>query len=89
MSGNKDIVYKSKQQMGRNEIAAFLRDLAARIELGSVTLTGNGPDTPVKIPDQVNLQVEYEIKHKPAGDRSELELEISWGPNGGGKVGLA
>jgi hypothetical protein len=40
MSGPKDIVYKSSQQMSRGDLATFLRDIADRVESGTVVLKG-------------------------------------------------
>ncbi|MDA3951780.1 MAG: amphi-Trp domain-containing protein [Spirochaeta sp.] len=84
MSGPKDIVYKSSQQMSRGDLATFLRDIADRVESGTVVLKGDQKETPVKIPEAVELEVEYEIKKKDGGEKKQLELEISWGPGTGG-----
>ncbi|MFP4331392.1 MAG: amphi-Trp domain-containing protein [Spirochaetaceae bacterium] len=83
MSGKKEVLHKSQERMKRSELAAFLRDLASRVESGSVVLKSSSGETSVDIPDQVDLELEYEVKQKKSGERKELELEITWGPDGG------
>ncbi|MFP3960248.1 MAG: amphi-Trp domain-containing protein [Spirochaetaceae bacterium] len=89
MSGNKNVHYKSDEYMSRSQLASFLRTLADRIESGTVVLTRNDDETRVEIGEQVELEVQYETKHKPKGARHQLELEIEWGEGAGGGVGLA
>lgn len=89
MSGKKNTLYKSKQQIARSECAEFLRTLADRIESGSVTLTGDDGDTTVAIPEHLKLEVEYQSKMKPRGEQFELELELTWGPKSSTTIGLA
>ncbi|MFW5729988.1 MAG: amphi-Trp domain-containing protein [bacterium] len=89
MSGPKDVLYKSEEQMSRADLVAFLRSLADRVESGRVVLTSGSKETPVDVPDRVELEVQYEEKKKPRGKRSQLELEIEWGEGGAGGVGLA
>jgi amphi-Trp domain-containing protein len=89
MSGNnKNILHKSSEYMSRADLASFLRNLADRIEGGTVTLTSGEQKTPVEVGERVELEVEYETKDKPKGTRYQLELEIEWGAGTGG-VGLA
>jgi amphi-Trp domain-containing protein len=75
--------------MSRSDLAAFLRDLADRVEQGRVALTSGGEETPVDVPERVELEVEYEQKQKAGGLRHQLELEIQWGAGIGDGVGLA
>ena len=88
MSGRKRVHYKSKDQMSRGDLAAFLRSLADRIESGTVQLTSPIGDATVELDERLELEVEYETKEKKGGRRHELELEIEWGQAATG-VGLA
>ena len=88
MSGPKNILYKSEEYLSRSELASFLRQLAERVESGTVVLTNGGQETTVEVGERVELEVQYETKEKPRGTRHQLELEIEWGPETGG-VGLA
>lgn len=87
MSGG-EIMYKSEQQMSRSQLAAFLRDMADRIENQNLVLKSNGQEATVEIPEQVELEVEYQSKQKAAGPRYELELEVEWGSGTGSGVRL-
>jgi amphi-Trp domain-containing protein len=89
MSGEKNVIYKSEEQMSRSQLAAFLRSLADRVERGRVVLTRNGEETPVELPERLELEVQYTQKAKPKGQQYQLELEIEWGQGTGGSVGLA
>ncbi len=84
MSGNKNIVYKSEERMSRTQLSSFLRELADRIDAGSVMLKGNDGETRVEVGEHVELEVQYETKQKPSGIQYQLELEIEWGTGSGG-----
>lgn len=84
MSGPKEVLYKSEEQMSRGDLAKLFRELADRIESGSLTLRSTEKETSVQFPEQVELEIEYEIKQKSGGEKRQLELEISWGPGVGG-----
>ena len=88
MSGKKSVLYKSEEQMSREALAGFLRDLAGRIETGRVVLTSGSGETELEIPERLELEVEYQLKQKGPGEQKQLELEISWGSGVGG-VALA
>jgi amphi-Trp domain-containing protein len=88
MSGQKDVLYKSQEQMSRGDLAAFLRNLADRVESGRVVLTSSSGETPVELPERLELELQYQQKQKAGGLRHQLELEIEWGGAGSG-VGLA
>ena len=89
MSGSKTVIYSSEEQMSRKDLAGFLRSLADRVETGRVVLTSGSTETPVNVPEQLELEVQYEEKQKSGGTRHQLELEVEWGPGTGGSVGLA
>lgn len=88
MSGPKEVLYKSEEQMSRTELAKLLREVAERVAKGSLTLRSTEKETTVQFPEQVELEIQYEVKQKSGGDRRQLELEISWGAGVGG-IGLA
>jgi len=89
MSGPKDVLYKSEERMSRQDLAAFLRDLADRVDDGRVVLTSGSGETPIELPEDLELEVQYQKKEKPRGVRHQLELEIEWGAGAPGGVGLA
>lgn len=84
MSGPKEVLYKSEEQMSRSELAKLLREIAEHIEKGSLTLRSTEKETNVQFPERVELEIEYEVKQKSGGEKRQLELEISWGAGVGG-----
>lgn len=80
--------FKSQDRMSREDLAAFLRSLADRLDGGRVVLTGGSGEQTVEVGENVELEVQYGTKQKAGGTQHELELEVQWGADGGG-VGLA
>ena len=72
-------LFESKEHKGRSDAAAFLRQLAEKIENGDVKLRSGSEDIQLKIPDKVVLEVEVEEKEKNVkGKEHSLEIEIKW-----------
>jgi amphi-Trp domain-containing protein len=64
-----------KRQMGREEAAKFLHELADSLgRQNALNLTRDGIKIHVKVPDQVTVELEVEIE----SDESSIEIEISW-----------
>lgn len=64
--------FELEGMMTREEGAAVLRELADHIEAGSVEL-GDGEE-PVNVPEQFEVEFEYE----EGDDEAELEIELEW-----------
>ena len=78
MAKKKFVLMKSKQRLDRAAAADFLRQLADKLESGTVSLNQAGEQLQLEIPDQVVLEVEAEDKVKPRGTKRQLEIEIEW-----------
>jgi amphi-Trp domain-containing protein len=64
-----------KRQMGREEAAKFLHELADSLgRQNALNLTRDGIKIHVKVPDQVTVELEVEIE----SNESSIEIEISW-----------
>jgi len=64
-----------KRQMGREEAAKFLHELADSLgRQNALNLTRDGIKIHVKVPDEVTVELEVEIE----SDESSIEIEISW-----------
>lgn len=64
-----------KRKMGREEAAAFLRQLADSLARhNDVEFVRNGIKFNVNVPSQVEVELEIEIE----SDESSIEVEISW-----------
>ena len=66
---------KQKETLRREEVAARLRLLAdALARHNDVEFERGGMHFTVKVPDEVQLKVEFEIED----DGTELEIELTW-----------
>jgi len=72
-------LFSSKETMARGEAAAFLRDLAGRLDAGAVTLSRGVDEIALTLPDQVILELKVEDEEKRhKGTQHSLEVEIKW-----------
>lgn len=66
---------KQKEQVSREEAAARLRDLADQLARhNDLEFERDGISFKVRVPDEVQLKVEFEVED----DGSELEVELTW-----------
>jgi amphi-Trp domain-containing protein len=64
-----------KERLGREEVAARLRNLADMLARhNDIEFDRGGMRFKVHVPDQVNLKVELEVE----SDECELEIELTW-----------
>ena len=89
--GREVVIFKSEEKADRARVCSFLRELADRIEAKNVVLTQPNEETPVDIPDNVELEVKFEEETGSSGKEFSLEVELEWPEGGetGGAVGLA
>lgn len=80
------MIFKSEEKADRARVCSFLRELADRIEQSNVVLTQGGEQTPVDIPDTVELEVKFEEETGKGGKEYSLEVELEW-PEGGEAAG--
>lgn len=68
------IEYTSEERLGREQVAARLRDLADQLSRhNEVAFTREGVRFTVKVPDELEFSLEIEV-----GDESEIEIELKW-----------
>ncbi|HEX4691488.1 MAG TPA: amphi-Trp domain-containing protein [Solirubrobacteraceae bacterium] len=66
---------KQKERVGREEVAARLRQVADQLARhNDLEFERDGISFKVRVPDEVQLKVEFEIED----DESELEIELTW-----------
>lgn len=77
--GREKTLFTSKERKSSVEIVAILRNIADRIEQGSMTLRQNENEVVLDFPQQMTLEikVEDEVK-KRKGTKRELEIELEW-----------
>lgn len=69
---------KSKADFNREDLAAFLENLATRIRAGDMTLgTGEGAVS-MELSGTFRTTMEVTDSHRRRGIERELELEIEW-----------
>lgn len=80
--GEEVVIFKSEEKADRARVCSFLRDLADRIEENDVVLVQGDEETPVEIPDTMELEVKFEEETGSSGKDYSLEVELEW-PEGG------
>ena len=78
----KNVLVKSDQKKNLADSAAFLRDLADKVENGKVTLVQGGKDVVVDLPETVSFELEYYEQPKKHGIKKQLEIELQWTEGG-------
>ena len=78
----KNVLVKSDQRKNLADSAAFLRDLADKVESGKVTLVQGGQDVVVDLPETVSFELEYYEQPKKHGVKKQLEIELEWTEGG-------
>ncbi|MHB9286078.1 amphi-Trp domain-containing protein [Halobacteriales archaeon Cl-PHB] len=71
-----EVLFEREQTRDRAEVAAFLRDVADRLEDGETVTLASGDDSiDLDLPRRVEFEVAVE-REGPAGGPGELELEF-------------
>ena len=88
----KNIQFKSEELKETTGVAAFLRDLADKLESNEVTLRQGAKEVKLSVPATVLMAMEVQQKNKKGKTRRNLEIELEWTEGetaGGGAVQLA
>ena len=78
----KNVLVKSDLRKNLPDAAAFLRELADKVESGKVTLVQGGKDVVVDLPETVSFELEYYEQPKKHGVKKQLEIELQWREGG-------
>ena len=78
----KNVLVKSDLRKNLSDAAAFLRELADKVESGKVTLVQGGNDVVINLPETVSFEVEYYEQPKKRGLKHQLEIELEWTEGG-------
>jgi len=77
--GKETTLFKSEERKSREELSAFLRELADKISEEKVVLRQGQEEVTLQLPQHLILEVEVEDEEKGAkGIEHSLELEITW-----------
>jgi amphi-Trp domain-containing protein len=74
----KNVLFRAEEWQSRRSTAAFLRDLADKIEAGEVTLRRGEEEVSFAMPETVELEIELTEKLKQQKTERQLEIEIEW-----------
>ncbi|PNK60612.1 amphi-Trp domain-containing protein [Psychrobacter sp. FDAARGOS_221] len=77
--GKETVLFKSKERRSKQEVVAFLRQLADKVEEGSLVLSKGADELEVQFPENFSLEVEVEdeVKKRNRIEHS-LEIELKW-----------
>ncbi|KAA3643025.1 MAG: amphi-Trp domain-containing protein [Chloroflexi bacterium] len=78
MSKKEIVLMKSEQRLERSAVVAFLRELADKLDTGTITLTQAEDELQLEVPAQVVLEIKAEEETKSKGTQRSLEIEIEW-----------
>ncbi len=76
--GREIVLFQSEERHGRDAVAAFLRQLADKLEAGEVILKQGTEELVLTIPTNVVLEVKAEEEAKATKTLQSLEVEVEW-----------
>ena len=76
--GREIVLFASEERQSRGNVAAFLRQLADRVEAGEVLLQKGDESLTLHIPTNTVLEVKAEEEEKSGRMKRSLEVEIEW-----------
>lgn len=75
--GRETILFKSEEKKSLDEVAALLRQIADKVETGSLTLQQGNDTLILDFPQNVTFEIKAEEESGKKLKRS-LEIEIEW-----------
>ncbi len=75
--GVEKVLFKSEEKRGRQEIAELLRQIAAKVEAGRLTLSQGATSLDIDFPSSMTVEIKVEEEEKAVVKRS-LEIELEW-----------
>lgn len=76
--GKEVVLFQSEEKQSRQNVAAFLRQLADKVEPGQVVLQKGAESLTLNLPATVTLEVKAEEEDKKGRTQRSLEVEIEW-----------
>ena len=78
MAKKKNLLFKSKERRTLGDVAAFLRQLADRLEQGEITLRRGADEVTLPIANATILKLKAKEKVKKRKTRRRLGIGIKW-----------
>ena len=76
--GREIVLFKTEEKKDASDIAAFLRQLADRIQEGLVMLRSGEQEIELPLPSSIGLEVKVEEEEKRGRIKKSLEVELEW-----------
>lgn len=76
--GKETVLFKSEEPRDRDNVVAFLRQLADKVAEGQVTLRQGDAEVQLDIPQNLVLELKAEEEQKRDKVKRTLEVEIEW-----------
>lgn len=74
-----NVLLKSEEKKSRSDIVAFLKEIAVKIDSGTVKLVQGEQSLELVIPENLTFELKVEEKLKPDRPRKmQLEIELEW-----------
>ena len=83
--GKEVVLFKTEEPKSVGDTAALLRQLADKLEEGTILLRGGGQEVTLNIPANITLEIKVEEETKKTNVKKSLEIEIEWYPGGDGE----
>lgn len=76
--GKEVVLFASEEPQSRKNVAAFLRELADKLEGNEVVLRKGSEELALQVPNNVVLELKVEEEEKKQRTQRSLEIEIEW-----------
>jgi len=77
----KNTLIKTKERRSVQEVAAFLRQLADRLERNEVALQRGDEEIKIEIPNRITFKVKAKEKIKKRKTKHQLKMTLKWTDN--------
>lgn len=74
----KNTLLKTKERRHVQDVAAFLRQLADRLEQNQVALQRGDEEISIEIPDRITFKVKAKEKIKKRKTKHQLKMTLKW-----------
>lgn len=74
----KNILIRSKERRNTQEMAAFLRQLADRLEENEITLQRGAEEISIEVPYRVTFKLKVKEKIKKRRTKHRLKMTLKW-----------
>ncbi|MCG8617414.1 MAG: amphi-Trp domain-containing protein [Desulfobacterales bacterium] len=76
--GKETVLLKNEEKMSRLDAVQLLRNIADKLEKGTVTLARGDKEVRLEVPDRVEVEIKAEEEVGKKTTKRKLEVEIEW-----------